>query len=154
MLSQLTAIRLRDQLASIDGLVANKTAEEWDREPASRKWSARENLAHLGRYHEVFLERLSRILREDRPQFGRYRAEDDEQWPSWSSLPVDLLLARIRQLRREVLSKVGSLSDAHLARTGIHPVLGEMDVSLWLEFFLLHEAHHLYAILFRLRESQ
>jgi uncharacterized damage-inducible protein DinB len=154
MLSQLTAIRLRDQLASIDGLVANKTAEEWDREPASGKWSARENLAHLGRYHEVFLERLSRILREDRPQFGRYRAEDDEQWPSWSSLPVDLLLARIRQLRREVLSKVGSLSDAHLGRTGIHPVLGEMDVSLWLEFFLLHEAHHLYAILFRLRESQ
>jgi len=102
----------------------------------------------------VFLERLGKILREDRPQFGRYRAEDDEQWPSWSSLPVDLLLARIRQLRREVLSKVGSLSDAHLARTGIHPVLGEMDVSLWLEFFLLHEAHHLYAILFRLREGQ
>jgi uncharacterized damage-inducible protein DinB len=154
MLSQLTAIRLRDQLASIDGLVANKTAEEWDREPASRKWSARENLAHLGRYHEVFLERLSRILREDRPQFGRYRAEDDEQWPSWSSLAVDLLLARIRQLRREVLSKVGSLSAERLARTGIHPVLGEMDIPLWLEFFLLHEAHHLYAILFRLREGQ
>jgi hypothetical protein len=28
-----------------------------------------------------------------------------------------------------------------------------MNVPLWLEFFLLHEAHHLYAILFRLRES-
>ncbi|PYX99012.1 MAG: hypothetical protein DMG63_10280 [Acidobacteria bacterium] len=52
---------------------------------------------------------------------------------------------RVRQL--------SSLSDEQLARTGIHPVLGEMDVPLWLEFFLLHEAHHLYAILFRLRES-
>jgi uncharacterized damage-inducible protein DinB len=154
MLSQLTEIRLRDQLASIDGLVVNKTAEEWDREPASGKWSARENLAHLGRYHEVFLDRLGRMLREDRPQFERYRAEDDERWPSWSSLPVDLLLARIRQLRVEVLSKVSSLSSERLARTGIHPVLGEMNISLWLEFFLLHEAHHLYAILFRLRESQ
>jgi len=152
MLNELTAVRLRDQLASLDVFVANKTAEEWNREPASGKWSARENLAHLGRYHEVFLERLSRILGEDRPQFGRYRAENDEDWPSWSSLPVDLLLARIRQLRVDVLRKVSALSAEGLARTGIHPVLGEMDVSLWLEFFLLHEAHHLYAILFRLRE--
>ena len=153
MLNELTAVRLRDQLASLDVFVANKTAEEWNREPASGKWSARENLAHLGRYHEVFLERLSRILGEDRPQFGRYRAENDEDWPSWSSLPVDLLLARIRQLRVEVLRKVSALSSERIARTGIHPVLCEMDVSLWLEFFLLHEAHHLYAILFRLREK-
>ena len=154
MLNELTAVRLRDQLSSLSAFVANKTAEEWNRQPASGKWSARENLAHLCRYHEVFLERLGRILGEDRPQFGRYRAEDDEHWPSWSSLAVDLLLARIRQLRREVLSKINSLSDAQLARIGIHLVLGEMDISLWLEFFLLHEAHHLYAILFRLRESQ
>lgn len=152
MLNELTTVRLRDQLAALDTFVATKTSQDWNRKPASGKWSARENLAHLCRYHEVFLERLSRILREDRPQFGRYRAEDDELWPSWSPLAVDLLLARIRQLRQEVRSKVGSLSGEQLTRTGIHPVLGEMNVPLWLEFFLLHEAHHLYAILFRLRE--
>ena len=142
MLNQLAVARLRDQLDSLSAFVANKTADEWNRVPASGKWSARVNLAHLCRYHEVFLERLNRILREDRPQFGRYRAEDDELWPSWSPLP-----------RRDVRSQLSSLSDEQLARTGIHPVLGEMDVPLWLEFFLLHEAHHLYAILFRLRES-
>jgi uncharacterized damage-inducible protein DinB len=153
MLNELTIVRLRDQLGSLDAFVATKTTDEWNRKPASGKWSARENLAHLCRYHEIFLERLSRILREDRPQFERYRAEEDERWPSWSPLAVDLLLARIRQLRQEVRSKVASLSSEQLARTGIHPVLGEMNVPLWLEFFLLHEAHHLYAILFRLRES-
>ena len=153
MLNQLAVARLRDQLDSLNAFVADKTADEWNRTPASGKWSARVNLAHLCRYHEIFLERLNRILGEPRPLFGRYRAEDDEQWASWSSLPIDLLLARVRQLRREVLSKVNSLSDEQLARTGVHPVLGEMDVSLWLEFFLLHEAHHLYAILFRLREA-
>jgi len=153
MLNELTTVRLRDQLSSLDVFIASKTTEEWNRKPASGKWSARENLAHLCRYHEVFLERLNRILQEDRPEFGRYRAEEDELWPSWSPLAVDLLLARIRQLRQEVRSKVGSLSREQLVRTGIHPVLGEMHVPLWLEFFLLHEAHHLYAILFRLRES-
>lgn len=153
MLNELTTVRLRDQLSSLDVFIASKTTEEWNRKPASGKWSARENLAHLCRYHQVFLERLNRILQEDRPQFGRYCAEEDESWPSWSPLAVDLLLARIRQLRQEVRSKVGSLSREQLVRTGIHPVLGEMNVPLWLEFFLLHEAHHLYAILFRLRES-
>jgi len=153
MLNELTTVRLRDQLSAVDVFVASKTTEEWNRKPASGKWSARENLAHLCRYHEVFLERLNRILHEDRPEFGRYRAEEDELWPLWSPLAVDLLLARIRQLRQEVRSKVGSLSREQLVRTGIHPVLGEMNVPLWLEFFLLHEAHHLYAILFRLRES-
>ena len=153
MLNELTTVRLRDQLSSLEVFVASKTTEEWNRKPPSGKWSARENLAHLCRYHEVFLERLNRILQEDRPEFGRYRAEEDELWPSWSPLAVDLLLARIRQLRQEVRSKIGSLSREQLVRTGIHPVLGEMDVPLWLEFFLLHEAHHLYVILFRLRES-
>lgn len=153
MLNELTTVRLRDQLSSLDVFVASKTTEEWNRKPPSGKWSARENLAHLCRYHEVFLERINRILQEDRPEFGRYRAEEDELWPSWSPLAVDLLLARIRQLRQEVRSKIGSLSREQLVRTGIHPVLGEMDVRLWLEFFLLHEAHHLYAILFRLRGS-
>ena len=153
MLNELTTVRLRDQLSSLDVFVASNTTAEWNRKPASGKWSARENLAHLCRYHEVFLERLNRILQEDRPEFGRYRAEEDELWPSWSPLAVDLLFARIRQLRQEVRSKIGSLSREQLVRTGIHPVLGEMNIPLWLEFFLLHEAHHLYAILFRLREA-
>jgi len=52
-----------------------------------------------------------------------------------------------------VIHQVSGLSDEQLTRTGLHPVLGEMDIPLWLEFFLLHEAHHLYAILFRLRDS-
>jgi hypothetical protein len=28
-----------------------------------------------------------------------------------------------------------------------------MDISLWVEFFLLHEAHHLYMVMIRLGEA-
>lgn len=153
MLSEVTLARLDGQLDCLRSFIAQANVEQWERKPAPGKWSARENLAHLARYHEVFLERLSRILEAERPQFGRYRAEEDEEWPRWSSLDVASLLGRIRGLRTQVIHQVSGLSDEQLTRTGLHPVLGEMDIPLWLEFFLLHEAHHLYAILFRLRDS-
>ena len=45
--------------------------------PVSGKWSAHEQLAHLARYHQVFLQRIDRILSEQAPEFPRYRAEYD-----------------------------------------------------------------------------
>src|SRR6185312_12396877 len=34
------------------------------------KWSAHQNLAHLARYHQIFLERINRILAEEAPVFS------------------------------------------------------------------------------------
>ncbi|HVT60257.1 MAG TPA: DinB family protein [Thermoanaerobaculia bacterium] len=46
---------------------------------------------------------------------------------------------------------VDSLTPDQLDRIGVHPAMGPLPIRLWLEFFLLHEAHHLYTILQRLR---
>jgi uncharacterized damage-inducible protein DinB len=153
MVPEVTSIRLRDQLTTLEAFFSQTGPEAWQRKPASGKWSALENLAHLGRYHEIFLDRVRRILNEDRPHFARYRAEDDEEWRSWSSLQARVVQSRIRELRSEVIGLVSALTEAQLKRTGFHPILGEMTILQWLEFFLLHEAHHLYAILFRLKEA-
>jgi uncharacterized damage-inducible protein DinB len=115
--------------------------------PASGKWSAHENLAHLARYHQIFLERIDRILAEDAPVFGRYRAEDDPEWPSWSSLPTQQVLVRLSGMRTKLMARLRSLTENDFQRTGVHPKFGSMNLSLWLEFFLVHEAHHLYVIL-------
>jgi uncharacterized damage-inducible protein DinB len=111
------------------------------------KWSAHENLAHLARYHQIFLERIDRILAEDAPLCGRYRAEDDPEWPSWSSLPTQQLLVRLSSMRTKLMARLRSLTEADFQRTGVHPKFGAMNLSLWLEFFLVHEAHHLYVVL-------
>jgi len=80
--------RLRTQLGSVDFLFADAGPARIDRRPASSKWSAHENLAHIGRYHEIFLECLRSILTEASPAFGRYRAEDDPGWPEWVARPI------------------------------------------------------------------
>jgi len=152
MLPNVTTARLRDQLSNFEALFSPGGQEAWDKKPSSAKWSARENLAHLGRYHEILLDRVRKILKEDRPQFARYGAEGDREWLSWSSLPVRIVQERIRELRSELITLLDTLGEPQLQRTGSHPVLGEITLLQWLEFFLLHEAHHLYAILFRLCE--
>jgi len=151
MLPSVTSTRLRDQLSNFEALFSHVGQEAWEAKPNPAKWSARENLAHLGRYHEILLHRVRRILEEDGPQFARYRAELDQEWPSWSSLPVQVVQQRIRELRSELITLLGTLREPQLERTGSHPILGELSIPQWLEFFLLHEAHHLYAILFELR---
>jgi len=121
--------------------------ESLSRRAIPDKWSARENLAHLARYHQVFLERIDRILVEQAPAFPRYRAEDDPEWPKWQEIPAPQVLTNLSSLRTRLMARLRSLSDADFQRTGTHPRFGEMSLSLWLEFFLVHEAHHLLTVL-------
>lgn len=145
-------VRLKTQLSSVDILFAGASLERIDRRSASGKWSARENLAHIGRYHEIFLERLGRILAERSPQFARYRAEDDPGWPEWASRPLEATRSQLTALRAKLVDTIVGLPAADYERVGVHSAFGEMTLSLWLEFFLVHEAHHLYVILQRARE--
>jgi uncharacterized damage-inducible protein DinB len=145
-------VRLKTQLASVDVLFAGASPERIDRRPASGKWSARENLAHIGRYHEIFLERVRRILAETSPQFARYRAEEDPGWQEWASKPFEEVRNQLSALRMNLIDTIAGLQASDYARVGVHSAFGEMTLSLWVEFFLVHEAHHLYVILQRIRE--
>jgi DinB family protein len=154
MLDATTKRRLETQHEVIPMLLAGAAPEALDSRPAPGKWSARENLAHIARHHAVFLERLRRILEEETPDLGRYRAEDDPEWPEWSGLPVEEILGRVRSLRGKILAVASGISDDETRRGGIHPLLGNMPLSRWMEFFLLHEAHHLYTVMIRLGEAR
>ena len=145
--------RLETQLEALDPILRRATPATVEARPRPEEWSAREHLAHLARHHAVFLERLRHLLTEDRPPLGRYRAEEDPEWPVWATLPMDQALDRLRTLRAALVALVRSLSPEEAARTGLHPTFGEMDVAGWLHFFLLHEAHHLYTALVRVGEA-
>lgn len=111
------------------------------------KWSAAENLAHLARYHQIFLERIERILAEQTPSFSGYRAENDPEWPKWIAMQPQQILANLSLQRTKLMARLRSLSESDFERTGIHSKFGEMTLALWLEFFLVHEGHHLNVVL-------
>jgi uncharacterized damage-inducible protein DinB len=149
-----TLRRLETQLQALPAILGDATSEEIDARPASGQWSARENLAHLARHHEVMLARLARILTEEDPLLERYRAEDDPDWPRWSERSTRDLVNALSRLRARLIARVRSLSRAQAARVGVHSRLGPMTIGRWLEFFLVHEAHHLYVIFGRLADAR
>ena len=142
-----TILRLKTQLDIVPSLVSSVGSHAILQRPASGKWSAQENLAHLARYHEVFIQRVKRILSENAPKLRRYLAEEDPEWPQWASKSLDELLKRLPVLRGDLVRLVETLNDDQLNRLGVHPILGSLPLRLWLEFFLFHEGHHLYLIM-------
>ena len=110
MATETLRIRLDAQAAILQGLGVGAAAGDLDARPACGEWSAREHLAHLARHQVVFLERIVRIPLEEAPVLGRYRAEDDEAWPAWSTLPLDEVLARHRAARDRLREWLTALS--------------------------------------------
>ena len=153
MLAESLRSRLAHQLDALALVLRDAEPADLEWRPPDGRWSARENLAHAARHQEVLRERLERILAEERPRLPRYRAEDDPAWPGWAALPLDEVLARLRGARAALVDRLAGLSEAELARSAEHTAFGLMAVAQWVEFFLLHEAHHLYTALGRVGEA-
>lgn len=141
------AARLRDQFEPVLAAFISQPLQQLQRRAQPGKWSAMEQLAHIGRYTDYFLgQRLPLILTTDNPSFGRYKAEEDEGFGEWLQLDKQALLQRFRAIRQALADHLLSLSPAQLGRQGLHPLFGALTIPQWTEFFLLHEAHHLYAL--------
>jgi uncharacterized damage-inducible protein DinB len=146
-----TLSRLKTQLDSLPDVLGAATPEELSRRPSSGKWSARENLAHLARHHEIMLARVRRILSEDAPRLDRYDAASDSEWPRYAAMSTGEMLEQLRMSRTQLIAIVETLTPEQMARVGVHTRMGPMPLSTWLEFFILHEGHHLYAVFQRAR---
>ena len=138
--------RLEYQHQTIRELIEN-TPEEMLRQPIRPgKWSAFENIAHLTAYQPIFLHRLKRMQEEKDPEFPRYIAAEDPQFPPLLEKTLDQLLGQIDEQRALIFDQLKNMDEPTLERTGLHPVYGRFPVKKWAEFFLLHESHHLYTI--------
>lgn len=112
----------------------------------SGKWSLFENLVHLQTYQHVFNRRVEAILGGDEPSFEIYSADQDAEFLDNCGRPTREVLQDLLQVRKQMAARLPQLSSPELARCGVHCVFGRMNLAEWVNFFLLHEAHHLYAM--------
>jgi uncharacterized damage-inducible protein DinB len=146
MFSASQLYRLRHQHETLRELVTGLTEAKLRMPVNPGKWSAQQNIAHLAAYQPVFNERLKRIQSENEPQFERYVADNDPAFLEASQKDVPSLMAQIDADRKTIVEFLLSLDERGLGRVAVHPRYGKMDVTRWVEFFLLHEAHHLFTI--------
>jgi len=138
--------RLEYQHKSLLDIIEGLSDEQIRWQIIPGKWSIFENIVHLATYQHAFIKRLHQILEEEKPQFPRYVPEADPLFHDNCSKATREIMQDLLTTRREMIIKIFSLSKEDLHRTGIHLAFGEMTIIMWLNFFLLHEAHHLFTI--------
>ena len=153
ILSDVTLSRLKTQHEVIEVLIYGWNDDELRFRPIPDKWSVHENIAHLACYQPRVIARTKKILEEENQSFESYIPEDDPEFSKFLSMTVSELISNLKSNRFELVHLVSNLTDEQLKRTGTHTKFGKMNLVEWTEFFLLHEAHHLYTI-FKLIRSK
>jgi hypothetical protein len=121
-------------------------------QPEPGKWSIKDNVAHLVTYQPVFIGRMHQILKGDNPVFDAYRADSQPDFIDARKWALADLTSKLNGNRRQILELITNLPDDQLLLKGTHPKYGTLTIVEWTEFFLLHEAHHLFTM-FRLAKG-
>jgi DinB superfamily len=138
--------RLQHQHETVSELIKGLSEANLKQVVNPGKWSAFENIAHLTAYQPTFLQRMHLIEQKDNPLFERYVAESDPVFNDCRKHSLKDLLEDLSTQRFILHKHITQLNETTLRRTGIHPKFGIMTINQWADFFLLHEAHHLFTL--------
>jgi hypothetical protein len=112
--------------------------------PQPGEWCAAEVLGHLVEAEKRgFAGRVRCMLADERPTLTAWdqaavaAARDD------ANADPDALISEFIDGREDSLALVRSLGPAALARTGVHPVIGEITVGELLHEWIHHDRNHL-----------
>jgi len=145
-LSSNISTRLHYQHKTLMDIIDGLSDEQIRRAVIPGKWSIFETVVHLQTYQHTFIERINKLLEGNNPAFERYTAEADPLFLENCSLSSREIFQDYISKRKEMASGLLSLPQTDHSKTAVHPAFGQMNLLQWLNFFLLHEAHHLFAI--------
>ena len=146
MLYSSLVCRLKTQHLAVAEIVKHIDEQRLNHRPEPGKWSIKDNIAHLVSYQPVFIGRLHQMLKGDTPVFKAYRADDEADFVQARGWSLEDLLSKLNGNRRQILELITNLPDNQLSLKGTHLKYGTLTLTEWTEFFLLHEAHHLFTI--------
>lgn len=144
--------RIADLLAAAADIVVAEFAGLGDAgcrwRPASGEWCANEVLGHIVEAERRgFAGRIRTLLAEDDPSFQGWdqpavaAARDD------CSKPPAALLEEFLPLRSDAVTLVRGLSQADLARSGLHAKVGRLTVGTVAAEWVHHDRNHIRQIL-------
>ena len=145
-LSASVTCRLQHQHETIHDLLKGFSEAQLKHRIQKDKWNVHEQVAHLVTYQPLFLQRLKTIEQGNNPLFDRYVADNDPAFLQSCQKPLSDLLNGLHHDRTMIIDYLLSVPGEIPGKTGRHPKYGLLTMHEWTEFFLLHEAHHLFSI--------
>ena len=145
-MSSSVSTRLHYQHKSLLDIIESLSDEQLRRQVIIGKWSIFENIVHLQTYQHLFIKRVKQMLEENDPQFPRYSAEGDPSFLDNCTMSTREILQDLIGTPKDIYAEMAQFKGEDFNKTGQHPSFGKMNLMQWLNFFLLHEAHHLFTI--------
>lgn len=130
----------------VTSAIADLTAAQLQKVPASDAWSIQQILIHLADSEVVGYERLRRIIAEDHPLLRPY---DEDAWGRhlyYHQQDPHLALELFRLLRQASAALLQQVPPATWERVGLHTENGEMSLYTTFLTYLNHGLAHLHQI--------
>lgn len=122
--------------------LARVPAEALQWRPAPARWSAHEVVCHCADSETISSTRIRFLVGEDRPRILGY---DQDHWArlfDYHSLPLDLALRQIDQVRAWTTDLIRRLPDSAWSREGTHSQSGSYGAEIWLRTYAEHLELH------------
>lgn len=145
-LSSSLTTRLQYQHKCLVDIIDGLNDEQIRRPVIAGKWSIFEHIVHLQTYQHVFVSRMRQLLESDNPSFPRYTADADPEFLDNCGKTTREIMHDMITVRKQMAAELPALPETDFTKTAVHPAFGKMTLPEWLNFFLLHEAHHLFAV--------
>ncbi|MBI2419726.1 MAG: DinB family protein [Ignavibacteriales bacterium] len=140
------AKRLEQQHLGINHVIAGLDDAALRRKPQPDKWNIVDNIAHIASYQLLFTERMQKTIAGESLTFGGYVPEQDARFLEMQKWSVTELLASLEKGGLNLCTLLNNATGKQLANTATHLKYGSLNVTSWAEFYLLHEAHHMFTI--------
>jgi hypothetical protein len=116
--------------------------------PATGEWCVKDVLGHIiEAERRGFAGRIRIILGTDRPVLQGWDPDVVSRDRMDCKRPLEDLLDELTRMREDSAKLAASLTAADLARSGIHPKVGDLSVGMLLQEWVFHDRNHLKQIL-------
>jgi uncharacterized damage-inducible protein DinB len=130
---------LSNTAAVLEELLEQADFSQWNVSPGPGEWSAEEVLEHLLYVEVRYLQRLNRIIAEERPLLPKIPPELDP--PRAYQIPADVL-ERFRLAREATVAFLKGLSPEDWLRPAVHETKGATDLHFLVLDLVDHDRQH------------
>jgi len=135
---------LSDSIAIFEGFLRSIPADTMDKKRGETFWSIHEHADHLAAVQPMLLERMRRILSEDKPEFTPFIPDQEEEVEETTLLTVEEIIKRFRRRREEQLDILKDLGPEDWERAAVHPEYDQYGLFILVRHMLMHDHWHLY----------
>ncbi len=107
-------------------------------------WSIAEHLAHLADVQPMGLERITRILDEDTPEFTPFFPAEDEKQGEKTLPTVAQSLADFKKGRADIMERLTEAIPEDWKRLAVHPEYRQYSLHIFARHIFMHDYWHMY----------